>query len=132
MSYHIVAIIIDGRKKLSVSTKNYYGDIEISDDAIAAVAGFTARECYGVIDLVQKNWYYSLCKLFKKQQHTKGIVVSYNNDNRIIIDVYCKLKYGVSLNAVAESIKKTIKYTVEDFTGMIVDSVNVSVLGVNV
>ena len=40
---------------MSISTKNYYGDIEISSDSIAAVAGFATLECYGVVDLVQKN-----------------------------------------------------------------------------
>lgn len=117
---------------MAVSTKNYYGDIEISSDAIAAVAGFATLECYGVVDLVQKNLKNSICGIFKKQPYTKGIVVTNNNDNRIFIDIYCILKYGISLSAVAESLKKTVKYTVEDFTGMIVDTVNVHVVGVRV
>lgn len=94
---------------MAVSTKNYYGDIEISSDAIAAVAGFATLECYGVVDLVQKNLKNSICGIFKKQPYTKGIVVTNNNDNRIFIDIYCILKYGISLSAVAESLKKTIK-----------------------
>ena len=117
---------------MSVSTKNYYGDIEISSDAIAAVAGFATLECYGVVDLVQKKLSKSICTLFKKHPYTKGIIVNNNNDNRIFIDIYCILKYGISLSAVAESLKKTVKYTVEDFTGMIVDTVNVHVVGVRV
>ena len=117
---------------MSVSTKNYYGDIEIKNDAIAAVAGFATLECYGVVDLVQSNLKNSICSVFKKQQYTKGVSVNINNDNRISIDIHCILKYGISLSAVAESIKKTIKYTVEDFTGMIVDTINVHVVGVRV
>ena len=46
--------------------------------------------------------------------------------------MYCILKYGVSISAVAESLKKSVKYSVENFTGMIVDSVNVHVVGVRV
>lgn len=117
---------------MSVSTKNYYGDIEISGDAIAAVAGFATLECYGVVDLVQNGIKSSICSMFKKQPYTKGVVVNINNENRISIDIHCILKYGISLSAVAESIKKTIKYTVEDFTGMIVNAVNVHVAGVRV
>jgi len=117
---------------LSVSTKNYYGDIEIVSDAIAAVAGFATLECYGVVDLVQKNLGTSVCSLFKKQPYTRGIVVNNNNDNRILIDIYCILKYGISLSAVAESLKSSVKYSIEKFTGMLVDSVNVNVLGVRV
>ena len=50
--------------------------------------------------------------------------------NRIYIDVYVVIKYGVSINAVAESLKEAIKYKVEAFTGMIVSMVNVNVVGV--
>jgi len=117
---------------VAVSTKNYYGDIEISSDAIAAVAGFATLDSYGVVDLVHKNIKSSICGLFKKQPYTKGIMVNHNNENRIFIDIYCVLKYGISLSAVAESLKKTVKYTVEDFTGMIVDTVNVHVVGVRI
>ena len=117
---------------MAISTKNYYGDIEISSNSIAAVAGFATLECYGVVNLVQKNLKKSICSIFKKQPYTKGVVVNINNDNRISIDLHCILKYGINLSAVAESIKKTIKYTVEDFTGMIVSSVNVHVAGVRV
>ena len=117
---------------MAVSTTNYYGNIDISRDTIAAVAGYTTLDCYGVVDLVQKNLKSSICHLFKKQPYTKGIEVNYNSDNRIFIDIYCILKYGISLSAVAESLKKTVKYTVEGFTGMIVDTINVHVEGVRI
>ena len=49
--------------------------------------------------------------------------------NRIFIDISVLIKYGVSIEAVAESLKEAIKYKVENFTGMIVDTVNVNVAG---
>ena len=49
---------------------------------------------------------------------------------QIYIDVYVIIKFGVSINAVAESLKESVKYRVEKFTGMIVDTVNVNVIGV--
>ena len=36
----------------------------------------------------------------------------------------------VSISAVADSLKKAVKYKVEQFTGMIVDTVNVNIIGV--
>ena len=116
---------------MAVSTKNYYGNIEISSEAIAAVASFATLDSYGVVDLVAHNLKSSIRGLFNKN-HVKGIVITNNKDNRIFIDIYCILKYGISISAVAESLKKTVKYTVEDFTGMIVDTVNVHVVGVRV
>lgn len=115
----------------SVDTNNYYGKICISNDAIAVVAGFCALECYGVIDLVSHSIMNSVKYLIKKQPYSKGINII-NNDNRITVDVFCILKYGVSISAVADSLKKAVKYGVENFTGMIVDAVNIHVCGVQV
>lgn len=114
---------------MSVSTSNVYGRISISDLAIAKVASNAAMECYGIVEMVSRRVTDSLSELFKKPAGGKGVKVITNGD-RIYIDVYVIIKYGVSINAVAESLKEGIKYRVEKFTGMIVDTVNVNIIGV--
>lgn len=116
---------------MSVNTTNSYGKIFITDEAIEAVASKVSLECYGVVDLVAKKFSDNLHELFKKKSVHRGVKVL-TVDNKIYIDLYVILKYGVSINAVAESLKSSVKYSVEKFTGMIVDSVNVNVLGVRV
>lgn len=116
---------------MTVDTNNSYGKISISNEALAIVAGFSALECYGVVDLVSYSLKDSIKYLIKKLPYAKGIKIS-NVENRINIDVYCIFKYGVSISAVADSLKKSIKYSVENFSGMIVDNINVHVSGVQV
>ena len=116
---------------MAVKTANSYGKITISDQAIETIAGSTAMECYGVVDLVAKRFSDNFALLFKKQQLKKGVKVL-TVDNKIYIDLYVILKYSVSISAVAESLKSSVKYSVEKFTGMIVDSVNVNVCGIRV
>ncbi len=116
---------------MTVDTNNYYGNISISDNAIRVVAGYAVLDCYGVVDLVSKSLVDSARELMKKESYSKGIKISHIN-NRIYIDVYCILKYGVSISAVAESLRKSVKYSVENFTGMLVDAVNIHVVGVRV
>lgn len=116
---------------MSVTTSNYYGKIIISDDAIASVAASAALDCIGVVDLVSKKISDNFADLFKKQQVGKGVKVT-TNGNRIFIDLFVILKYGISISAVADSLKKTVKYKVEEFSGMIVDVINVNVVGVRV
>lgn len=111
---------------MSVNTTNAYGNIYITDDAIASVTEHTALECYGVVDLANKK--YTQNAPFKKNV-AKGVKIL-TLDNKIYIDIFVILKYGVSINAVSESLKRTVKYKVEKFTGMIVDSVNVNIIGV--
>ena len=114
---------------MSVSTSNAYGKISISDLAIAKVASQAAVESYGIVDTVSRRFTDTISELFKKQTNGRGIKVITDGD-RIFIDVYVVIKYGVSINAVAESLKESVKYKVEKFTGMIVDTVNVNIIGV--
>jgi len=114
---------------MSVNTSNAYGKISISDLAIAKVASHTAMESYGIVEMVSRRFTDNLASLMKKSAGGKGIRVT-TSGNRIYIDVYVIIKYGVSINAVAESLKEAIKYKVEAFTGMIVDTINVNVIGV--
>ena len=113
---------------MSVSTSNAYGKISISDLAIAKVASQAAVESYGIVDTVSRRFTDTISELFKKQSGGKGVKVK-TAGNRIFIDLYVLIKYGVSIEAVAQSLKGAIKYKVEKFTGMIVDTVNVNVVG---
>ncbi len=113
---------------MSVSTSNAYGKISISDIAIAKVASQAAVEHYGIVDTVARRFTETIAELLKKDAGGKGVRVT-TQGNRIFIDVYVLIKYGVSIEAVAESLKEAIKYKVERFTGMIVDTVNVNVMG---
>lgn len=112
-------------------TTNAYGNITVSIKAIELVASNYALECYGVVNLVPKNMLESIRELLFKSMSTRGVKVIAHK-NRINIDVYAVLKYGVSISAVAKSLRDSIKYNVEDFTGMIVDSVNVHVKGIRI
>ena len=113
---------------MSVSTSNAYGKISISDLAIAKVASWAAVESYGIVDTVARRFTDTIAELLKKEAGGKGVKIS-TQGNRIFIEVYVIIKYGVSIEAVAESLKESIKYKVENFTGMIVDTVNVNVMG---
>ena len=114
---------------MPVTTSNTYGRISISDEAIAKVAAHAALECYGIVEMVPRTFMDSFSQLLKKETGGKGVKVVTSGD-RIYIDIFVIIKFGVSISAVAESLKKAVKYKVEQFTGMIVDTVNVNILGV--
>ena len=116
---------------MAVNTVNSYGKISVTNDSVALVVAHSALDVYGVVDLVTNKFTDSLRELFKKKYKPRGIKITTIND-RIIIDLQIILKYGVSINAVADSVKRLVKYNVEMFTGMIVDSININVVGVKV
>ena len=114
--------MLKGDNTMAVKTSNAYGNITIDDEAIACATGHIARECYGVVDLVGQG------SVKSKNQLTKGIKII-TVGNRIYIDLFAILKYGVSIGTVTDNLKSAVKYGVEQFTGMIVDSVNINVVG---
>lgn len=114
---------------MAVNTNNIYGKISINNDAIANFVYHSAMECYGIVDFVPYGIFDQLLALIRRKKTVKGIKIQTNGD-RIYIDVYVVVKYGVSIKAVAEALKESVKYKVERFTGMLVDAVNVNILGV--
>ena len=116
---------------MSVNTVNAYGRITVTEDAIAEVAGSSALECYGIIELVSKSLSDNIVGALKKRKMSRGVRVLTKGD-RIFIDLFVVIKYGVSIDAVAQTLRKTVKYDVEKFTGMVVDTVNVNVVGIRV
>ena len=53
-------------------------------------------------------------------------------ENVISIDFHVIVSYGVSILAVADNLMESVKYKVEDLTGMTVEQINVYVEGVRV
>ncbi|MBE7087114.1 MAG: Asp23/Gls24 family envelope stress response protein [Clostridiales bacterium] len=115
---------------MAAKTSNIYGKIVVSDSSIERFVSRVAMDCYGIVELVPKNFSDSIISFLKfRSSEVKGVSVHSNGD-RMTIDVAVVIKYGVSIKAVSEALKESIKYKTEKFTGMIVDVINVKVMGV--
>jgi uncharacterized alkaline shock family protein YloU len=110
---------------MKFTTFNSFGKISISRRAISKVAAVAVQECYGVVGLVNPTF-----NRESKSHGYKGIVLSSNETDIIMVDVYVVLRYSVTISAVSESIRKAVKYSIENFTGMIVKGVDVHVIDV--
>lgn len=114
---------------MSVKTNNIYGKIIISDKTIERFVSHVAMDCYGIVQFSSKNLIDSIISFFKFGSRVKGVKVNSSGD-RIYIDLSVIVKYGISIKAVVEALKESVKYKVERFTGMLVDTINVNVMGV--
>ena len=109
-----------------------YGKILIDEDVIATYAGSVAVECFGIVGMAAVNMKDGLVKLLKKDYLTHGINVTVNADNKITIDFHVIISYGVSISTVSDNLIETVKYKVEEFTGMEIEKINIFVEGVRV
>lgn len=110
---------------------NKYGSIQIDPEVIAMYAGTTAVECLGIVGMAAVSMKDGLVKLLKRESLTKGINVTIR-DNAISIDFHVIVSYGVSILAVTDNLIESVKYKVEELTGMTVEKINIYVEGVRV
>ena len=109
-----------------------YGQIRISDNAIASIAGSAVIECYGVVGVTPKNPIKDgFNDLLKKENYSKGVIV--RNKNGILdIDLFIIVCYGVKISEVVNEAQKRVKYNLEKNLNMDINSVNVYVEGIKV
>ncbi len=110
---------------------NKLGEIQINSDVIALYAGMQAVECFGIVGMAAVSMKDGLVKLLKRESLARGINVEIE-DNRLTIDFHVIVSYGVSISAVSDNLMESVKYKVEEFTGMDVDKINIYVEGVRV
>ncbi len=114
---------------MPLRTRNSYGTITVSEDVIASLAGHFAQDCYGVVEMVPFGFSDSFSDLFKRNGKSRGVRIETKGD-RIYVDLYVKIKYGLPVSAVSSSLRNSVRYGLEHFTGMIVNSIDVHVVGV--
>lgn len=110
---------------------NKMGEIQINPDVIALYAGTIAVECFGIVGMAAVSMKDGLVKLLKRESLTHGINVEIKG-NKISIDFHVIVSYGVSISAVSDNLIESVKYRVEEFTGMEVEKINIFVEGVRV
>ena len=108
------------------------GKIIINNEVIATYAGSVAVGCFGIVGMAAVNMKDGLVKLLKKDYLTHGINVTVTDENKIIIDFHVIVSYGVSIHKVSDNLIDTVKYKVEEFTGMEIEKINIYVEGVRV
>ena len=70
-------------------------------------------------------------RLLKKDNLRHGVNVSVA-DGKLMIELHIIVAYEVSILAVAQNLVDNVKYKVEAFTGIEVESINIMVEGVRV
>jgi len=116
------------------SVDTHLGNIIIDTNVITQYAGSVAVECFGIVGMANVNVKDGLVKLLKINSADigRGISVSLTDDHKLVLDFHVIVSYGVSVQAVIDNLITNVKYKVEEFTGLEIDSINVYVEDVKV
>ena len=113
------------------SMNTHLGNIFIDSEVIAQYAGSVAVECFGIVGMASVNVKDGLVKLLVKDSITHGIAVNIVN-NKLILDFHVIVSYGVCIATVCDNLIDSVKYKVENFTGLEIEKINIFVEGVRV
>lgn len=117
---------------MSIEMKTKFGQIDISNEVLATIAGGAAIDCYGIIGMASKNQIRDgLTEILRRDNFSRGVVIR-QEDDELHIDMYIIVSYGTKISEVAFNVQSKVKYTLKKTIGMSADTVNIYVQGVRV
>ena len=107
-----------------VNVKNDHGRICITSDVFTYLAGDAATSCFGVKGMVGRGEKGGF-SLLRRVDMSKGVVVNFNDDGSLALELHIGVDHGVNMAAVSRSIMNEVKYKLQKSTGVPVKNVDV-------
>jgi uncharacterized alkaline shock family protein YloU len=108
-------------------TDAVHGEITITTDAIAQLAGLTAAECYGVVGASPRGG--RVGRLFSRDKPEQGVDVVRTPEG-LAITLRVVVEHGLNLAEVASTVRSHVGYEVSRLTGIPTTSVDVLIADV--
>jgi len=108
-----------------VNLVNENGTISITNEVLTNLAGDAATKCFGVKGMAGRSKEGGPLQLLRRESMSKGVVVHYDDEGSISLELHIGVDYGVNFSAVARSIMKDASYKLEQSTGVPVKRVDV-------
>ena len=117
---------------LMIQFKSDHGEITVSSAVFSNITGMAATNCFGVKGMAYRSMTDGLVRLLRREAMSKGVKVTYNDDNTVSIELHIVVENGVNIATVCRSIMSEVKYVVTKNTGVEVRDVNVCVDSITV
>ena len=102
-----------------------WGDIQISDQALAAIVGIATREFSDIVGM-ESTLIHDISSMFGKDPNTLGVSID-SNENEVKVDLYLRVKYGLRIPDLTLRLQEAVRSTLEKYTGVTVLAINVYV-----
>jgi uncharacterized alkaline shock family protein YloU len=110
-----------------VNIANDIGRISITNEVVSNLAGDAATSCFGVKGMVGRSQNSGPFQLLRRESMSKGVEVSYNEDQSISLELHIGVDQGVNISAVSRSIMNEVSYKLTKTAGIPVRTVDVFV-----
>jgi uncharacterized alkaline shock family protein YloU len=95
---------------------------------IFSIVSLATQEINGIAS-ISRNYVSMVKSVLSKNIH-KGIMIEFDKNNKVNIDVFVNVKFGYSVKDVSFRVQENIKQSVESMTEFKVGNINVTVVGV--
>ncbi|WP_018660020.1 Asp23/Gls24 family envelope stress response protein [Heyndrickxia acidiproducens] len=117
---------------MSIEMNTAFGQIDISNEVVATIAGGAAVDCFGIVGMASKNQIKDgITEILRKENFSRGVIVR-QQDEKVEIDMYIMVSYGTKISEIAHNVQQKVKYTLNQMVGLSVDAINIYVQGVRV
>lgn len=107
------------------------GSLTVADAVFADLAGYAARQCYGVVGMARPGSP-DVMSILPVHQLRKGVLVSRDESGRLAIDLNVVLEYGVSIAAVSRNLVDSVQFVLKRIAQIDDAQVNVHVRAMKV
>ncbi len=104
------------------------GIVDVSNEYYSTLIGSAVSSCYGVAGMAPGNAVQGIASFFGRKKIDHGVLVTASG-RELVVDLHIIVTYGVNIAEIVKSIIKKVRYTIEEATGLSVESVNVYVDG---
>ena len=120
-------VMADNKQYITLPQEN--GSVMISEDVVAAIVSNAAKDVEGVAALcVKRNS--DIVELISKKNWKRGLRISIEQNNKVVIECNLIINYGQSVVDVAKAVQEAVATAVTSVTGAKVVSVNVNICGI--
>ena len=106
------------------------GEVHISDEVVAIIAGLAATEIEGVQSMAGNITNELVSKLGMKNL-SKGVKVTISDDS-VEVSLALNIKYGYEIPAVSKKVQDKVKSAIETMPGLTVTAVNIKIVSLNI
>jgi uncharacterized alkaline shock family protein YloU len=107
------------------------GSLTVSDDVFADLAGYAAKECYGVVGMATMGSR-DMLSVLPGQRLRKGVGVRRGEGGELVVDLNVILEYGVNVSAVSRNLVDSVRFVFKNIAQISDVTVNVHVRGMKV
>ena len=123
-------IIIENVEETQQESTVNKGNVKISTEVVATIAGIAANEINGVSGMCG-NIAGGIAELLGSKKSPEKGVKGEITEESAVIDLYIVVEYGIRIPDLAWELQENVKASVESMTGLSVNKVNIHVDGVS-